>query len=105
LPIRLRGPSSAKGSGRVEVFYKGRWGTICDGGWDTMDAKVVCRQLGYLFARALQGWEAPDGTGHIWLDGVGCTGREQNLISCSHGGWGIHNCGHDRDAGVQCSAQ
>ncbi|KAK3704223.1 hypothetical protein QZH41_007843 [Actinostola sp. cb2023] len=44
--VRLAGGRSPN-SGRVEVRYHGAWGTVCKYGWDTNDAEVVCRMLGY----------------------------------------------------------
>ena len=34
--------------GRVEMYWNSRWRTLCNNGWDELDAKVVCRQLNYL---------------------------------------------------------
>ena len=104
LSLRLQGPLSKNGIGRLEVFHKGQWGTICDNYWSMNDAKVACRQLGYKNAvKALKGHQIPDGSGQIWLSNVGCTGREKGLGSCNHRGWGVHSCQHNRDAGVECS--
>ena len=103
--IKLEGPSSSKGSGRVEVLYNGQWGTICDDNWGINEARVACRQLGNYYAiRPLPGGKVPAGSGKIWLDNVICTGTERNLTSCSHLNWGSHDCSHSEDAGVECSS-
>ena len=89
--------------GRVEVYYNGQWGTVCDDYFRMTDADVVCRGLGYEGAiryrrRAYYG----QGSGPIWLDNVGCSGTETSLFDCNHSGFGYHDCKHNEDVGVVC---
>ena len=102
VPVRLSGRSSHN-YGRVEIYYNGQWGTVCDDGWDTADATVVCRQLGFYSSRRAYGSASyGKGTGPIWLSRLSCFGNESNLTDCSQLSMGTKNCTHSDDASVVC---
>ncbi|XP_051748214.1 deleted in malignant brain tumors 1 protein-like [Ctenopharyngodon idella] len=93
-------------SGRVEVLYNGTWGTVCDDGWDLSDAAVVCREMGCRnVIEAKSESYYGQGSGQIWMDDVKCAGNESSLRHCRTSGWGIHDCGHHKDAGVICNCE
>lgn len=100
--VRLvNGPSPNKG--RIEVYYDGVWGTVCDDSWNTRDGDLVCKQLGFegvehVRYRAYYG----EGTGPIWIDQIHCESHHQSIIDCRHNGWGLHDCRHREDAGLEC---
>nr|XP_040134720.1 soluble scavenger receptor cysteine-rich domain-containing protein SSC5D isoform X2 [Ictidomys tridecemlineatus] len=102
---RLRLVSGPHGcAGRLEVWHGGRWGTVCDDGWDLRDAAVACRELGCGGALAAPGGSRfGPGAGPVWMDDVGCGGGEQALRDCPRSPWGRSNCDHSEDAGLVCT--
>ncbi|XP_076605601.1 lysyl oxidase homolog 3B isoform X2 [Chaetodon auriga] len=103
IKVKLTGYPRKHNEGRIELFYKGEWGTICDDDFSIANANVLCRQLGFVSAT---GWthsaKYGKGQGKIWLDNVQCNGGEKSIEFCRSRGWGNSDCTHDEDAGVVC---
>ncbi|CAH1247163.1 PRSS12 [Branchiostoma lanceolatum] len=103
-PLRLVN-GTAPGEGRVEIYFNGEWGTICDDKWDDRDAQVVCSNLGYSGeAFAISFGYFGRGGGPVLMDEVECTGGERSVVQCFHSGWYVHDCSHAEDAGVLCES-
>ena len=87
------------------MYHNGIWGTVCDDEWDLREAQVVCIELGLGKAvAAIPGAFYGQGSGQIWLDNVDCVSTEETVADCSNSGWGSHNCTHENDASVNCTA-
>ena len=103
LEIRLVG-NGLPYQGRLEVFYNGEWGTVCNDGWDSYDAKVACRQLNYpgVYTYFTHPYIYGPGSGPIHMTYLSCGGSETRLEYCPH----RHNyrpCTHNEDVSVWCS--
>ncbi|KAL4223254.1 scavenger receptor [Mactra antiquata] len=98
--VRLIGPTNFEG--RLEVFYNGGWGTVCDDSFSDIDARTVCRMMNlpWTGAIALPSAFYGQGTLPIKLDDVGCSSTDNNLFACTFSTY--DNCGHSEDVGVAC---
>ena len=121
--MRLAG-STKTASGRVEMCIRGVWGAVCDDGWDTQDANVVCNQLGYFDYGKETLYSATACIECGWLSNSGavprygafygessrptvaadflCSGTEEDLLSCERKIFSVANCSSYEEAGVKC---
>ncbi|XP_052588136.1 Fc receptor-like protein 2 [Peromyscus californicus insignis] len=101
--VRLvNGPHHCEG--RVEVEQEGRWGTVCDDGWDMKDVAVVCRELGCGAAKhtpiAMLYPPVVDEALPVLIQVALCNGTEKTLAECDQ--VETFDCGHDEDSGAVC---
>ena len=82
----------------------GYWGTICHYGWDSRDADVVCRQLGFNTFGAIPRRYSSygQGTGPVFLNLVSCYGNESSILNCSSSRVYSYCSSHYSDSGVEC---
>jgi hypothetical protein len=97
--VRLVGKPEA---GRLEVYHDGKWGTVCEDGFNDVAATVTCRSLGFGYGELINGEPYRTRNGTIWLDEVRCRGNEASILECSNSGWQQHRCEHSQDVAIEC---
>lgn len=106
-PIRLVNGSTPL-EGRVEIKWRGRWGTMCGKGADVFTAKVICRQVGYFGnAEVLEHAYFGQGEGPVWIQ-PSCRGDELSVDECPSYGWNKTRCkdgSHEFDLAVVCGGE
>ncbi|XP_039962936.1 uncharacterized protein LOC120776390 isoform X3 [Bactrocera tryoni] len=102
IKYRLEGGRSPN-EGRLEVRYRGEWGTVCDDDFGLKEARVMCNSMGFYGTPTIVKNKYGSGSGPIWLDQVSCYGNETTLDQCGHFTWGEHNCNHTEDVGLKCT--
>ncbi|KAK7493990.1 hypothetical protein BaRGS_00014872 [Batillaria attramentaria] len=77
--LKLTG-GSRPWDGRLEVYYSGEWGTVCDDGFGLEEAGVACWQLGFSRASSNYSTVGVDSSNPpILLDDLHCDGTELTL--------------------------
>ncbi|XP_019855587.1 PREDICTED: deleted in malignant brain tumors 1 protein-like [Amphimedon queenslandica] len=85
----------------TEQFLANCTHTFCDAYWDSTDAGVVCRQLGYGSGTAFGSAHFAQESGALVMDNVRCDGTESHLTNCTH--LTVDKCFPPTDAGVRCA--
>ncbi|RDD45646.1 Deleted in malignant brain tumors 1 protein [Trichoplax sp. H2] len=90
-------------TGRLEVSYNGTSGGVCDQGFTEDEAKVACRQMGFLNVRSY--WCCSRfGNARILLSNVTCKGFETSLYQCKHSLWNSSStCSSQNSISLSCT--
>uniref|UniRef100_A0A8C1C837 SRCR domain-containing protein n=1 Tax=Cyprinus carpio carpio TaxID=630221 RepID=A0A8C1C837_CYPCA len=91
-------------SGRVEMYFGGRWGSVCDAAFDQQDAEVVCREMKCGAPVQVLGAAAfGKGDTQMWTQEIQCRGNESQIQRCPSSNSHKINCTHENDVGLICS--
>ncbi|XP_013419331.1 uncharacterized protein LOC106180015 [Lingula anatina] len=93
--------------GRLEMAIDENWGTICWSHFNWHEARMVCRNMGYIDGHVITEIDAyGQGSGRIYMRGPICTGSEASILDCPfyHEGMKENACGgnHALDVAIFC---
>uniref|UniRef100_A0AAR2LHM4 SRCR domain-containing protein n=2 Tax=Pygocentrus nattereri TaxID=42514 RepID=A0AAR2LHM4_PYGNA len=93
-------------AGRVDMLFRGQWGTVCDDYWDIRGAAVVCRKLGCGEAvDVLSDAHFGPGPETMWSYTRACNGSESTVTKCGARDFQEKErvCDTTEGAGIICS--
>ena len=91
--------------GRIEIkAFNYDWGGLCDDGFNSEEANIVCREAGYTLGaqEVFIGSQFGKGEGHILMDELDCKDNEISLLGCKFDPWNVTDCNDREWAGVSC---
>lgn len=100
--LRIALDDSSDTKGRIDVFYGGEWGAVCDDNFRMNEAKTACVQLGYDTANGFTHYIA-SGPSKYLLDEVQCNPSHARIQDCDHNPWGDHDCSSPSNQKVSVS--
>ncbi|XP_076114231.1 scavenger receptor cysteine-rich domain superfamily protein-like [Mytilus galloprovincialis] len=111
IKVRLIGPLSTEGEGRLEYFKHGHWGTVCKAYMGTSEASAFCFLLGYRNGGyILQNRDNSDAYrfyGPPWIEYLDCPWNTTDIETCLTRNWAYKDfrktCdAHTHDAALKC---
>merc|ERR1711879_982477 len=78
------GAPSVDGSGVLEMFHAGSWGSVCAEGFAPGSADVACKQMGFSGGNAKASSSHCSGDGCVppHVSDVACSGHESGITAC-----------------------
>ena len=78
--------------GRLEVFHRGVWATVCAPIFNQAAASVVCNMLGFGYVGQTSTNNYIYGTRRLSMKSVRCSGTEENIVECGDSDWDNSSC-------------
>ena len=102
--LRLAAGGQSVSNGFLEMYNNSQWGRICSDGWDIVDTRVACSQLGFPECNSVLFNVSATGTQPIHSSNVQCTGTESSIFACSQDPIGTNTCDRSSVVVVMCDA-
>ena len=100
--------TDSSNEGRVEVYYKGEWGTVCYNETPTYAIAIVtCKTLGYpdaKFTTETLSFGNASSDQPTLISNLRCDGTEETILDCNFYTWETYSycTNHTHDLAVSC---